>query len=36
MRWAFALCALWPVGAFLAVAFFHVCRVLGERSRGIR
>lgn len=34
MRWAFALCVLWPVAAFLVVAFVHGCRILGERSRG--
>ena len=34
--WALVLFLGWPVAAFLAVAFFHGCRVLGERSRGMR
>lgn len=36
MGWAIALFVLWPVGAFAVVAFVHGCRVLRERSRGLR
>lgn len=36
MGWAGWLCALWPVGSLAAVAFFHGCRLLSERSRGLR
>lgn len=34
--WAPALFVGWPVAAFLAVAFFHGCRIRDERSRGVR
>lgn len=34
--WALTLFVGWPVAAFLIVAFFHGCRVLGERSREMR
>jgi hypothetical protein len=36
MGWALVLFVGWPVAAFLAVAFFHGCRILDERSRGMR
>lgn len=36
MAWALVLFVLWLIGSLLVVAFVHGCRVLGERSRGIR
>jgi hypothetical protein len=36
MAWALALFVLWLAGSVLAVAFFHGCRILDERSRGMR
>lgn len=36
MSWALALFVGWPAGAFLVLAFVHGCRVLRERSRGMR
>lgn len=36
MSWAIGLLLAWAAGGFLVVAFVHGCRVLRERSRGMR